>query len=362
MRLAVLGAGAGGAATAAELCQKGHDVAFWGRGQETVKPFQQRGGIAYEGVLGNGLAEPDFVTTDLGLALRNADAAIVALPAFSHAPIARAVAACAWPKDKPILLNPGHTGGALEFAQAYRSSGATVPLIAEFSTLTYVARKYRPDCVTISGRAKSVRAAALPGGEAALTLAGELLSGVSPVANVLAADLANVNMVLHPPGAVLAAAWVEARHGDFTFYVDAMTPGVSRVMQQLDDERRQVAQAFGHNLPNLIEEMQCIGTVENDISDTTDFTAAIRGGKANQSIRAPDSLAHRYYREDFGHGLLPFIELAAIARIEVPVATSLFEIGQAVCGTDFRQSGRTAQAMGIAGLSLKDLMRKVALQ
>jgi opine dehydrogenase len=84
-----------------------------------------------------------------------------------------------------------------------------------------------------------------------------------------------------------------------------------------------------------------------------DFTAALRGGKANQAIRAPDSHEHRYYREDFGNGLLPFIELAAIAR---------FEIRQAVCGTDFRQSGRTALAMGIAGLSLKDLMQKVTLQ
>ncbi len=362
MRIAVLGAGAGGAATAAELCQKGHDVAFWGRGQDTIAPFQQCGGIAYEGVLGTGVAHPALMTTDLGLALRSAEAAIVALPTFSHAPVARAVAACAWSKDRPILLNPGHTGGALEFAQAYRSSGAAVPAVVEFSTLTYVARKYRPDCVTITGRAKSVRAAALPGGEAALALASALLAGVSPVADVLAADLANVNMVLHPPGAVLAAAWVEARHGDFTFYVDAMTPGVSRVMQQLDDERRRVAQAFGHTLPNLIEEMQCIGTVETDIRDTTDFTAAIRGGKANQAIRAPDSLSHRYYLEDFGHGLLPFIELAAIAGIDVPIASSLFEIGQAVCGTDFRQSGRTAQAMGIAGLSLKDLKRKVTLQ
>ncbi|HKS84253.1 MAG TPA: NAD/NADP octopine/nopaline dehydrogenase family protein [Pseudolabrys sp.] len=362
MRVAVLGAGAGGAAMASELCLKGHVVAFWGRGQETLAPFQQRGGVGYEGVLGSGVARPALITKDLSHALRDAEVAIVALPTFSHAVMARAVASSKWPEDRPILLNPGHTGGALEFSEAYRASGGAVPPIVEFSTLTYVARKYHPDCVTITSRAKCVRAAALPGGTAALHLASKLFPSASPVADVLAADLSNVNMILHPPGAVLAAAWIEARHGDFTFYVEAMTPGVSRVMQQLDDERRRVAQAFGHNLPNLVEEMQFIGTVENDISDTNDFTAAIRGGKANQAIRAPDSLGHRYYREDFGHGLLPFIEFAAIARIEVPVATALFEIGQAVCGTDFRQSGRTALAMGIAGLSLKDLMHKVTLQ
>ena len=80
--------------------------------------------------------------------------------------------------------------------------------------------------------------------------------------DVLACDLANVNMVLHAPGAVLAAAWVEATRGDFTFYVQGMTPGVARVMRALDDERRAVARAFGHDLPSLDAEMQAIGTVE----------------------------------------------------------------------------------------------------
>ena len=358
----MLGGGAGGAATATELCLAGHTVAFWGRGANTIAPFQQRGGIAYEGVMGAGLAQPSLITNDLAAALEQAETAIIALPTYSHAPMARAIAACGWPQDRPIILNPGHTGGALEFSEAYRSAVSAAPPIVEFSTLTYVARKYRPDCVTITGRAKQVRAGALRGGQAALERACELFPCASPVADVLAADLANVNMVLHPPGAVLAAAWVEARQGDFTFYVDAMTPGVARVMQRLDNERRAVARAFEHDLPNLIEEMRKIGTVEPDISDVADFVAAIRAGKANQAIRGPDFLDHRYYREDFGHGLLPFVELAHIAGVAVPTASALFEIAQAICDVDFRASGRTAQSMGIAGLSRSELMRKVASQ
>lgn len=358
----MLGGGAGGAATATELCLGGHTVAFWGRAADTMAPFQARGGIAYDGVLGEGLARPHLITTDLKAALQQAEVAIVALPTYSHAPMARAIAASGWSQDRPIILNPGHTGGALEFSEAYSSAGCPAPPVVEFSTLTYVARKYRPDGVTVTGRAKQVRAAALRGGQAALACARELFPSASPVEDVLAADLANVNMVLHPPGAVLAAAWVEARRGDFTFYVDAMTPGVARVMQRLDEERRAVAQAFGHDLPNLIEEMQLIGTVESNIRDTSDFAAAIRAGKANQAIRGPDSLDHRYYREDFGHGLLPFIELATIAGVAVPAASALLEIAQALCGLEFHVSGRSAKSMGIAGLSRSELMRKVAMQ
>ncbi len=157
----------------------------------------------------------------------------------------------------------------------------------------------------------------------------------SIVPDVLACDLANVNMVLHAPGAVLGAAWVEATRGDFTFYVQGMTAGVARVMRALDEERRAVARAFGHELPSVIEEMQAIGTVEPSIRDVDDFVAAISSGEANRRIKAPDSLQHRYYREDFGHGLLPFTALAAIAGVDVPVAASLLRIGQSLVGIGF---------------------------
>jgi opine dehydrogenase len=123
-----------------------------------------------------------------------------------------------------------------------------------------------------------------------------------------------------------------------------------------------VAAAFGHRLPNLIGEMQSIGTVEPSVTDMEDFAGAISGGQANKRIRAPDSLQHRYYREDFGHGLLPFIELAAIAGVATPVADALLTLAQALVGTDYRQGGRTAEAMGIAGMSKSELLHFVRPQ
>ena len=362
MKVSILGAGAGGAAAVAELTLAGHEVTLWNRSADTLAPFIAGGGVAYEGVLGEGLAVPRLITADMKAAIASADVAVVVLPTFSHAPVARSLAEAGWPADRPVVLNPGHTGGALEFAHAYRGVRADVPPIAEFSTLTYVARKYRPDRVTVTGRARQVRAAALAGGRAALDAACALFPGASPVADVLAAGLANANLVLHPPGAVLGAAWVEATGGNFTFYVEAMTPGVARTMRQLDDERLAVAAAFGHRLPNLIEEMKLIGTVESSVTDTQDFAAAITGGKANKRIKGPDSLQHRYYREDFGHGLLPFIELADIASVATPVARSLFTLAQALVGIDYRSGGRTAESMGIAGMTRTELIHFVRLQ
>jgi opine dehydrogenase len=356
-KVAVVGGGAGGAAAVVELVASGHDVRFWSRSAQTLAPFQSQGGVSYDGVLGSGLAQPELMTSDLSAAVDGAAVILVCLPTFAHLSIATALARAG--STTPVVLNPGHTGGALEFLHAFRSVGAAPPPIAEFSTLTYVARKYTPSLVTITGQAKAVRLAALPHGEAAQDAAQHLFRSARIAPDVLACDLSNVNMVLHAPGAVLAAAWVEASHGDFTFYVQGMTAGVARVMRQLDDERRALARAFGHDLPSLIEEMQAIGTVEESVRDTGDFAAAISSGEANRRIKAPDSLQHRYYREDFGHGLLPFAALAKIAGVDITVAASLLQIGQALIGVDFASEGRTAERMGIAGLDREGLLKLV---
>jgi opine dehydrogenase len=358
MRVAVLGAGAGGAAAVAELSAAGHEVSFWGRSRATLASFETQGGVAYEGVLGSGLATPKLMTTDLAAALAGADAALVCLPTFAHDDVARRMA-IAGITAVPVVLNPGHTGGALEFRQTIVSEGAKSPPIAEFATLTHVARKYRPDCVTITGAAKRVRAAALPSGRPALDAARALFASAAAMPDVLACDLANVNMVLHAPGAVLAAAWVEATHGDFTFYRQAMTPGVARVMRALDAERCSVARVFGHELPPVVAEMQSIGTVEPGIRDVEDLVAAIASGEANRRIKGPDSLEHRYYREDFGYGLLPFVVFARIAGIDVPVASALLTIGATLIGSDVIARGRTAAKMGVAGLDRHGLLALV---
>jgi opine dehydrogenase len=359
MRVTIIGAGAGGTAAVVQLSLAGHAVALWTRSKETLRPFIEIGGIEYDGVFGEGMVRPTIITHDLSRAVADADAILVCLPTFSHRPVARLLAEASLSKTTPVVLNPGHTGGALEFVQALREAGADVPPVAEFSTLTYVARKYRPQRVTVTGSAKKVRVAALPGGAAALAAAQTLFKCASPIADVLNSDLSNVNMVLHPPGAILGAAWIEACKGDFTFYVEAMTPGVARVMRALDDERRAVARAFGHDLPPVVAEMQAIGTVEASVKDVNDLSAAISGGEANRKIKAPESLGHRYYLEDFGHGLLPFLAFARIAGVTVPVAEALLRLGGVLTGTDFYANGRTAERMGIGGLTAEQLIARV---
>lgn len=356
MKVTVIGAGNGGSAAVVELTLAGHDVALHGRSEATVAPFRADG-IGYQGVFGQGHAVPALITTSLKEAIQDADAAVVTLPTFALGSVARELHDAGWSANRPVILNPGHTGGALEFDTAYEEVASRVPPIAEFATLAYVARKPAPDAINITGRAKRLRAAALKRGEPALEAARALFPGSYDCGDVIASDLCNVNMVVHPPGAMLGASWVEATGGDFTFYVQGLTAGVVRVMEELDRERMAVGRAFGHDLPTIIGEMKSIGTVPSD-ADEHDYRA-IAAGEANKRIKAPDSLSHRYFTEDFTHGLVPFLVLAEISGVEVRTTRALVDLhGTMVAGLP-QPAPRDARAMGLVGATMESLRARI---
>jgi opine dehydrogenase len=352
-RVAILGAGAGGAAAAVELTALGLEVALWSRSPATLQPLQEAGGVRHEGVLGDGFTPIPRISARLEEALEEADVALVCLPSLAHDTVADELMRVG--ARLPVVLNPGHTGGALHVAARM---GEQAPPLAELSTLTYVARKPAEDAVRVTAAAGRVRAACLPGGEPALRWACELYPAARPEADVLATGLANVNLVLHPPAAVLGAAWVEATDGNFRFYADATTPAVARVMAALDMERLTVARAFGHELDPLLLEMAAIGTVDPATAATGDLRAAIAGGEANRDILAPSSFAHRYYAEDFGYGVLPFCVLARIAGVEVPTAGALLNIADTFMGGGAVAGGLDAERMDLAGCDLHGLLAR----
>jgi hypothetical protein len=105
----VLGAGHGGCAAAADLGARGYSVRLHTRNVERLAALRAQGGIAARGVH-DGLVPIDLVTADLGEAVRGADLIMLVVPSLAHEAYACALAPLL--DGKPILLNPGHTGGA----------------------------------------------------------------------------------------------------------------------------------------------------------------------------------------------------------------------------------------------------------
>ena len=158
--VAILGAGHGGCAAAADLTRRGFSVRIYSRNEQTVAPLKARGGIEYEGALGEGFAPLALITSDIGAAMSGADLVICMVPTQAHESMATLLA----PNLEPgqlLLLAPGHT--LLLVPLILRRMGCAHPVHCETGTLPYICRKSSPERVRITKANQHLLFAVFPG-------------------------------------------------------------------------------------------------------------------------------------------------------------------------------------------------------
>ncbi len=95
--------------------------------------------------------------------VQGVDLIVVTTPAVGHEYLARGIANYLT-DGQQILLNPGHTGGALHFANLLRKLGCKADVrMCETVTLTYICRMPQFGRVEIYRRTTNLRCAAFPG-------------------------------------------------------------------------------------------------------------------------------------------------------------------------------------------------------
>ena len=354
----VLGAGNGGFAMAADLILRGHRATLYNRTSDTLSAVVDQGGIRYTGVLGEGFAPIESVTTDLAGVVARADLIIACVPATAHRSIARALAHHL-EEGQAILLNPGGMLGSLAFLRELRASGHSGNVrIAETGTLTYICRKPDPGSVFITNVLKSVPFAAFPASSTKdfLEDVEDIVPNLKPASHILAAGLANVNAVLHPPAMVLGAAWIEHTQGDFRYYLDAATPAVAHLLEALDMERRAVARAWGVDVPSFPQLFASIGSTSSEAGEKEDYLLTLLDSTPNHHIKAPPSLDHRYMHEDIPFGLVPMIDLGRAAGVETPTMTAVAQIACVSTMRDYWAESRTLDSLGLGGWSKEHVL------
>lgn len=350
--VAILGAGSGGLAAAADLVSRGYTVRLYNRSEAPLKTIRDQGGVHASGAVGDGLAVVQTVTTSLDEAVHGAEAILVVLPATAHGDIARALADQG--AAAPIILNPGHMCGSLHVRRVFEAAGQTLA-VAELGTLTYVSRSLAPGAVDVYLRAAGVPFSTVPDDDETAHLVEVLLPGQSRAAHPMEVWFWDVNMVLHPPGMILGAARIESTRGEFHFYGDGITDSVEAVMARLDEERVEVARAFGAVVPRLAEAMATIGTADAEAAGAGKLGEAIRGSAANATIKAPPRLDHRYLHEDIPFGLVPLTALGRIADVPTPVASGLIELAEVINGRSYMADGLNEDALGLRGASVEEV-------
>ena len=358
-RFAVLGAGHGGKAMAADLARRGFTVNLFNRSPERIAEIALRKEIELEHEDGTFYRCPlAAVTSDISRALADAEVVMVVLPASGHRNIAR-LCAPHLHDGQIVILNPGRTGGALEFRRILDAEGCTADVIvAEAGTFIFASRSTGPTQVRIFRRKNAVRLAALPAVRTGHVLEAtcEAYPQFIPAPDVLHTSLDNMGAIFHPALTLLNAGWIERTKGDFQFYVDGVTRSVAHVLEVLDRERVTVASALGVRARSALDWLRDAYSAEGDI-----LYEAIQANPGYQGIKAPRNLRHRYIFEDVPFSLVPLASLGAQFGVDTWATDALIRLACVAHGTNYYERGRTVEDMGLKGLRVSEIRQYIQL-
>lgn len=355
-RFAVLGAGHGGTAMAGHLSLMGFDVSLYNRSEARLRSIKSAGGLELLVECGDsmphGFARLGVVTTDAGEAISGKDILMVVVPATAHRFIAEQIAPHLV-DGQIIVLNPGRTGGALETLKTIRDCGCRAEVIvAEAQTFIYASRSVNPAQTKVFRLKNSIPVAALPAHctprvvKALRTAFPQFVPGD----NVMKTSLDNIGAIFHPAVTVLNAGRIESTQGDFDYYTEGITPSVALILESMDKERVQVAEALGFRAMSAREWLY----IAYDAAGRT-LHEAMRANRGYDGIKAPKSVYHRYITEDIPMSLVPIASLGELVEVPTPTIDSVILLGSVLHGVDYRSIGRTAESLGLAGKSLKEI-------
>lgn len=357
MRISVLGAGAGGMATAFDCADHGHHVRLFDLPEfpDNIRSVAERGEIVAEGDIA-GSAGIAYAGHDIDEALDGAELIYVVGPAYSTEPFGQAVGG-RLRAGQTVVVTPGSCGGALAFK---RAAGLGVDddavRVAETSTLHYAVRVVGPAKIRVFLKLRAgTLLAALPKSHTrdVLQRVSDVYAGMEAANGVLQTSLQNANPIIHPAVTLANAARIEMTGGDFLFYAQGVSDSVGRLIEALDNERI----AIGERLGLEIRPDPVMGIRQGYMREHN-YGRAYREAPGFRGIGAQPQLDHRYLNEDVGYGLVFMSSLARQLGLPVPAMEAVITLASIVMDRDYRaEAPRTPSALGIADRSADQLAK-----
>ncbi|KAH6871185.1 hypothetical protein BKA70DRAFT_1356339 [Coprinopsis sp. MPI-PUGE-AT-0042] len=306
MKVLIIGAGGSGCALAVQLPKLGHEVLLYAHPEHrsSFDAIEQAGGLVAMGQLAG--FHPVVTTTDLDYALELSEFIYITVPSTGHASIIDLFAKHDVSRHVFILSASPYVS---------RSSGSTVEILG---LKTYIN-------------------AAVTG-----TLADGLRYRVNTLFSMpvrwrdspLEVGLYNLNGVLHPITTI------------------ALLPPWPALIEEVDQERLAIGKALGYDLPSTVAVMnEYYGT---NAPDMVQLGRLLK--PHNERALLPASKNHRYLTEDVPYVLIPWTHLARALDVPTPRMDFAVDKACALNETDYRATGRSAAAMGLAGFDRNQIL------
>lgn len=331
----ICGGGHQGLSMAAHLAINGVHVSLWNRTEKNIQKIIDTKEIICTGVV-SGIARVEKSSSNLGNVI--ADFVMVTTPSSAHKDVARQLAPYV-NKEMVVILNPGRTFGAIEFATELKRNGVKdLPHIAETQTIVYTCRRSGDNLATIFALKEDVKIAALKGSDIHYIMDKMpdcLKPYFKPVDSIGYTSFDNVGMVLHCSPVLMNIGWIESEKVDFKYYYDGISKSVAAFIEKIDDERIAVAKAAGFGVESVADWLRRTYGVRG-----SNLYECIRNNESYREIDAPPKIECRYILEDVPNGLVPIEFLGKELGVATPNITTIINLANSVLNRDFRITGR----------------------
>ncbi len=349
MNIAVLGAGNGGCAVAADMSLKGHNVtliktsnSMHNKNFEYLK--KNNGKIS---LIEDNITKTTFIktiTTDLSL-LSGSEVIIVYIQSSYHEQLIQKIIPYLRP-EQILLFNPGYLSTALALKHNVRQD----LIIAEAESSFIDCRIINPGTVKVSFRNKNNPIGIFPRNkkQKAIETLDKIGYPFSYLSSVVEAGLHNPNLIVHTVGAIMSIPRIEKTNGNYVMYHEVFTPSVWNILEKLDEEKINILKKLGFEPLAYVDACKARNSPNDARSAKEVFMwYALRP----TAVPGPTEVDSRYISEDVPQGLVMLESLGLHLNIKTPVATALIEIANAALGRNLRKEGRTIEALGANNIS-----------
>ncbi|MFD8493453.1 NAD/NADP octopine/nopaline dehydrogenase family protein [Amycolatopsis sp. NPDC059657] len=344
--IGVVGAGGEGRALAAYLASRGLPVHLCTRDTRVAGILKARGRLKGEFRL-------SLVTDDPAELLAACRVVFIATVTTAYPEVAAKLAPHLTP-DHVVVLFSSKLCGSVEFSCLLRQAGVSGIDVVETDAL-FAARPDGDDSVDVLGmKGWNLISGATPG---AVDRHADMLTEWFPMLerarNPIERGLTDFGAVAHVPIALANLGTID-RAEDLLFYAEGLSERTVVLLEHVEREFGAVAAAYGAKLLPMTEVLdRYYGCT------TTSLLDAIRSVEPYKAIQAPQSLDHRFLREDIASTLVPLQALAARAGVATPMVDAAITIKSAIGRADYAASGRTLARLDWEALSHKEILSRI---
>jgi opine dehydrogenase len=328
-----------------------------------LAPVRERGGVELSGGI-TGFGPVATIVDSPAEAAARADLLLIVAPALAHATYASLLAG-ALRDGQTVVLNPGRTGGALEFDRALVRYGCRAEIrLAEAQTFIFAAESRGPAAVEVLKEKDVLRVAALPGADTPAvveTLRG-LYPQVEPAESVLETSINNVGGVVHPAAMLLNTGAIEraAAGEDVRFYKEHVNRHIaSLVMEKIDREKVAIGRALG-----LAEVWPILDWYRASYGVTgRTLYEALQNHPYYAGFHTPTHLlGYNHVPDEVPNSLVPLASLADVVGVPTPAVRAVVDLASVMTDVDWWAAGRTVDSLGLAGLDADGMREFVATE